>query len=115
VLYSINYKTYRKGLLDVRRDEVIVAVLASRALRLGSLRREFGHALHCRDIVALLCGRKGSPVSVSFCILLSDELIEPFPSDNNVQWIASLPLVSFLSSLVDLLIEAGDASIKIGG
>jgi hypothetical protein len=104
-------RTHRKGLLDMRCDKIIIAVLASRTLGLGSLWRKFGYALHCSDVVTLLRGRKGSPAFVSPCTLCVDEGVAPFSPDHNVQWIALLPLISFLSSLVDLLVETGDTSI----
>jgi hypothetical protein len=111
----VDCEAYRKGLLDVGCHKVIVTILASRAFRLGSLWWKFGHALHCRDVVAFLCGRKGSPASVSLSTLLTDVDVIPFPPDNNVQRVALLPLVPFLRSLVDLLVETSDASVKIGG
>lgn len=95
-------------------DKIIVTVHASWALGLGRLRRKFGHALHCSDVVGLLCGREFGPASVSPSTLLAAIVILPFSSGNNISGIAFLVLICRSSILIGLLLDAGDSSIKVG-
>jgi hypothetical protein len=55
---DLDMATYCESLLDVSGDEVVVAILTSRAFRYGSLRRKFRQAFHSRDVVVLLGCRK---------------------------------------------------------
>jgi hypothetical protein len=59
------YVTYGEGLLDMSRNEIVIAILATRTIGFGSLGWEFGHALHCGDVVAFLGGSERSPDLVS--------------------------------------------------
>jgi hypothetical protein len=61
----VEYVTYGEGLLDMSGHKIVITILATRAIRFGGLGWEFGHALHCRDVVALLGGSERSPDSVS--------------------------------------------------
>jgi hypothetical protein len=57
--------TYGEGLLDVSCHEIIITILATGAVRFGSLGRKFGQTLYRGYVVPLLGGRKRCPKSVS--------------------------------------------------
>jgi hypothetical protein len=58
-----------KCLLDMRGNEIIVSVLAARALRLGRLGGQLRDALDSFDIVILLRCGKGCPKSINLQLM----------------------------------------------
>lgn len=94
-------------------DEIIEAVLAPRTKGFWKFGWQLRHALNSTDVIFLFSRRKGRPGIISVMLTSADITHSPFPSNNNVQRIASLPLSGLLGSMVGLLVETCNTSVDI--
>lgn len=109
---EVSSRMSSEGLSDMRSNEIVVTIPASWTHRLGRLVRQLRHALHCFEIVLLLGGGEGSPNQSAIHLLMQWKETVPLSADDDVRWVAFLPLLGLLG-LVKLLIDTSDTGIEI--